>query len=69
MDTFVLYNGGFKVLNNLVPFKDYWLVTGPLMDYLNALIFKIIGVSWRSYIVHSSFLNGIVSIILSCLKI
>ena len=28
MDTFVLYNGGFKVLNNLVPFKDYWLVTG-----------------------------------------
>ena len=40
MDTFVLYNGGFKVLNNLVPFKDYWLVTGPLMDYLNALILK-----------------------------
>ena len=64
MDTFVLYNGGFKVLNNLVPFKDYWLVTGPLMDYLNALIFKINGVSWRSYIIHSSFLNGIVSIIL-----
>ena len=33
MDSFVLFNGGFKVLNGLTPFKDYWLVTGPLMDY------------------------------------
>ena len=41
MDTFVLFNGGYKVLNGLTPFKDYWLVTGPLMDYLNAFFFKI----------------------------
>ena len=48
MDTFVLFNGGYKVLNGLIPFKDYWLVTGPLMDYLNAIFFKILDVSWTS---------------------
>ena len=46
MDSFVLYNGGYKVLNNLVPFIDYWLVTGPLMDYLNAFFFKILTIKF-----------------------
>ena len=39
MDNTVLYNGGYKVLNGFIPFKDYWLVTGPLLDYLNAMFF------------------------------
>tara|TARA_X000001036_G_scaffold230669_1_gene215547 strand:+ start:6145 stop:7698 length:1554 start_codon:yes stop_codon:yes gene_type:complete len=61
VDSFVLYNGGFKVSKNLIPFYDYWLVTGPLMDYLNAFFFKIFGVSWRSYVIHSSFTNALIS--------
>ena len=40
MDNTVLYNGGYRVMNGYVPFNDYWLVTGPLLDYLNALFFK-----------------------------
>jgi len=39
MDNFVLYNGGYRVLNGYTPFNDYWLVTGPLLDYLNAFFF------------------------------
>ena len=61
MDSFVLYNGGYKVLNDLVPFRDYWLVTGPLMDYLNGFFFKINGTSWKSFIIHSSLANTIIS--------
>ena len=38
-DNTVLYNGGYKVLNGYIPFNDYWLVTGPLLDYLNAFPF------------------------------
>ena len=37
MDNTVLFNGGYRVLNGYVPFSDYWLVTGPLLDYLNAI--------------------------------
>ena len=64
VDSFVLYNGGFKVSKDLTPFQDYWLVTGPLMDYLNAFFFKILGVSWRSYIIHSSLANVLISILI-----
>jgi hypothetical protein len=62
MDNFVLYNGGYRVLSGYIPFTDYWLVTGPLLDYLNALIFYINGVSWRSFIIHSSLFNLIISV-------
>ena len=62
MDNTVLYNGGYKVLNGYVPFTDYWLVTGPLLDYLNAFIFLIINVSWKSFIIHSSIVNLILAI-------
>lgn len=57
MDNTVLYNGGYRVLNGYVPFSDYWLVTGPLLDYINAFFFKILGVSWRTFIIHSSIIN------------
>ena len=62
MDTFVLYNGGYKVLNGLTPFTDYWLTTGPLMDYLNALFFFIGGVSWNTYTIHSSLFNVVITL-------
>tara|TARA_B110000971_G_scaffold59316_1_gene60568 strand:+ start:602 stop:2170 length:1569 start_codon:yes stop_codon:yes gene_type:complete len=61
-DNFVLYNGGYRVLSGYTPFNDYWLITGPLLDYLNAFFFLINGVSWKSYIIHSSLFNLILSL-------
>ncbi len=62
MDSFVLYNGGYRVLNGYIPFNDYWLITGPLMDYINAFFFLIGGVSWKTYVIHSSIFNCLVSL-------
>ena len=45
MDNTVLFNGGYRVLSGYTPFNDYWLVTGPLLDYLNAFFFKLFGIS------------------------
>ena len=39
MDTFILFNGGYKVLMGLIPFKDYWLVSGPILDYIQCILF------------------------------
>ena len=62
LDNTVLYNGGYRVLNGYIPFTDYWLVTGPLLDYLNAFFFYILGVSWKTFIIHSSLFNLIFSL-------
>jgi hypothetical protein len=62
MDNTVLFNGGYRVLKGYVPFSDYWLVTGPLLDYLNAFFFKILGISWSTFIIHSSLFNSILAV-------
>ena len=62
MDNFVLYNGGYRILKGYIPFNDYWLVTGPLLDYLNAFFFNIFGLNWKSYIIHSSIFNTIIAL-------
>ena len=62
MDNTVLYNGGYRVLSGYIPFNDYWLVTGPLLDYLNAFFFKILGLNWKTFIIHSSVVNLLIAL-------
>ena len=42
------------------PIKDYWIVHGFLIDYIQAIFFKIFGYNWYAYIIHSSFFNSII---------
>ena len=62
LDSFFLFNSGDKVLNGYFPFKDYWTITGPFIDFTQAIFFKIFGISWFSYIFHASIFNFIISI-------
>ena len=61
VDTFLHYDSGYRILNNQYPSKDFWVTTGIFIDFLQSLFFKILGVSWNTYIFHSSFINGIIS--------
>ncbi len=63
IDSFLIYDGGFKVLKGFHPFKDYWSITGPILDYLQFLYFKIFGVNWLSYVLHASSINLCLSLI------
>ena len=59
IDTFLFYDTGYRVLNGLFPFKDYWSPTSPLIDFIQAGFFKLFGVSWFSYVLHASIFNFI----------
>ena len=61
IDTFLHYDAGYRILNNEYPIKDYWIVTGFWLIFYKHF-FKIFGVSWLSYKIHSSTINLIVSI-------
>ena len=63
IDSFLIFDAGFKVLNNFYPFKDYWTITGPFLDYIQFLFFKIFGVSWLSYVLHAATINIALSLI------
>ncbi len=63
IDSFLIYDAGYKVLNGFHPFKDYWSITGPILDYLQFLFFKLFGVNWLSYVLHAAFINLFLTII------
>jgi len=62
-DSFAHFDSGYRVLNGEYPFKDFWLVSGPFGDYLQAVLFYFFGVNWQTYVLHASFINTILTIV------
>jgi hypothetical protein len=61
-DSFAHFDTGFRILLDVHPFKDFWIVSGPLIDYIQAIFFYFFGVNWQSYVFHASFFNAILSV-------
>ena len=59
VDSFSTFNAGYDILNGSLPFKDFWTIKGPVLDLIQALFFKIFGISWFSYAAHASTFNSI----------
>ena len=59
VDSFSTFNSGYDILNGSLPFKDFWTIKGPVLDIIQAFIFKLFGISWFSYAAHSSIFNSI----------
>ena len=57
IDSFLTFDAAFNITSGNHPFKDYWLITGPLLDYIQSLFFLIFGINWFSYVLHASLLN------------
>ena len=62
VDSFSTFNAGYDILNGSYPFKDFWSIKGPVLDILQAIYFKFLGISWFSYAAHSSSFNTIFAI-------
>ena len=62
IDSFSHLDTGFRVLNGEHPFRDYWTVSGPLIDYLQGFLFLIFEVNWQTYLFHASIINAIISL-------
>lgn len=63
IDSFLIFNSGYNILNGFYPFKDYWSITGPFVDYLQFIFFYFFGVNWISYILHSATINTLLALI------
>ena len=62
IDSTGAFDSGYRILNGDHPFKDYWVITGPMVDYLSSLIFLIFGNSWQNYLLSASIFNGLISL-------
>ncbi len=62
IDSFLIFNSGYDLLNGYYPFKDYWTIKEPFIDLVQAIFFKLFGVSWFSYVLHASTFNCLITI-------
>ena len=62
IDSFLHFDAGYRILKGDDPFKDYWVMAAPLVDYLQAVFFYFFGLTWKSYIFHASLINGILTL-------
>ena len=62
VDSFAHFDTGFRILLDEHPFKDYWIVSGPFIDYVQAIFFYLFGVNWQSYVLHASLVNAVLSV-------
>tara|TARA_B100001057_G_C22849543_1_gene950406 strand:+ start:737 stop:2341 length:1605 start_codon:yes stop_codon:yes gene_type:complete len=64
IDTFSFFDSSYLITQGYHPIKDFWIISGIFVDYLQALFFLIFGSNWNAYIYHSSILNVFVSVFL-----
>ena len=62
MDSFHFFDSGYRILNGSIPFVDYWLIKGPLLDYMSAIFFYLFGVNWQAYVFQASLINAILTL-------
>ena len=60
-DSFAHFDTGFRILLGEYPFKDYWVVSGPFIDYVQAIFFYFFGINWQSYVLHASLVNAMLA--------
>ena len=61
IDSFLHFDTGYRTALGEFPFKDYWTVSGPFIDLLQSIIFKIFGANWQAYVLHGSIINALFS--------
>ena len=64
IDTFLHYDSAYRILNGELPIRDYWIVSGLVVDLIQSLFFYIIGVNWYAYSIHSSLFNCLLTTII-----
>lgn len=62
LDDLQNFNSGYRVLNGDFPFRDYYSISGPFLDIFQSFFYKLFGINWNSFILHSSFFNCLYSI-------
>ena len=62
IDSFLIFDAAFNIISGNHPFRDYWLITGPFVDYVQSFFFLLFGINWTSYVLHASILNMVLAL-------
>ena len=58
------FDNAFRILNGQHPVKDFWIISGFIIDYIQSFLFLIFGKNWQIYVAHASLFNSLLTIFL-----
>jgi hypothetical protein len=64
LDQGIIFEGGARIAQGQLPFRDFYLPFGIIPCYIQAALFKIFGISWKVYALHACIINGFTAIII-----
>jgi len=56
-DQSIIFDGGYRVLLGQIPYKDFVTPFGPVTFWIQGIIFKLLGISYATYIFGAAFVN------------
>jgi hypothetical protein len=59
LDQSIVFDGGWRVVSGQVPFRDFTAPAGLTPLVLQAVFFRLAGVSWSTYVLHAAIVNGL----------
>ncbi|MBI4318633.1 MAG: glycosyltransferase family 39 protein [Chloroflexi bacterium] len=57
LDQSIVFDGSYRVLSGQAPYRDFLIPIGPIVFWLQAIFFKIFGISYFSYILGAAVVN------------
>lgn len=53
-----MFDGGWRILSGQIPFRDFTTPAGLTVILMQALFFRLFGISWFVYCLHAAVING-----------
>ena len=63
IDSFAFFDSAYSINHGMSPFRDYWVMSGPIIDLIQSIFFDIFGTSWSVYLLHSSLVSAFFSLL------
>jgi hypothetical protein len=58
LDASIVFEGGWRILNGQVPWRDFTTPNGVVPAAMQAVVFALAGRTWFAYCLHASLVNG-----------
>jgi hypothetical protein len=63
LDQSIVFDGGWRLLSGQVPFRDFATPNAVVPSLMQVPFFGIFGITWFSYCLHASIVNGLFSVV------
>lgn len=61
-DQSIVFDGGYRVASKQIPYRDFVIPAGPLVIWVQGLVFDLLGVTYVAYLATAAVVNGMASI-------